>query len=146
MFATTACAAATREFGDKLTLAPFVAGIVTRSADLIYITEQDSEVVAFYRSIRAKDMTDSIFLEALRRPAETRIIRELWSAFFQVRTANDPTGRWRILQEYLEAHLTNLVVFRLPRDAPYEAQYDLYAVGTFDGKTVVGIQMFGVAT
>jgi hypothetical protein len=50
------------------------------------------------------------------------------------------------LQEYLEENLTNLTVFRLPRGQPYSAQYDLYAVGIFNGKTVVGVQMFGVAT
>jgi hypothetical protein len=34
----------------------------------------------------------------------------------------------------------------LPREDPYGAQYDLYAVGLFGGNIVVGVQMFGVAT
>ena len=63
-----------------------------------------------------------------------------------MRTQNDPTRRWGYLKEYLEANLTDLTVFRIPRDAPYGAQYDVYAVGIFNGETVVGIQMFGVAT
>ena len=131
---------------NPMTLSQFVAGIVTRSADLTYVTEQDSEVVAFYRNTRVKEMTDSVFLALLRRPVGTPITGQAWSAFFTLRTQNDATGRWRHLQEYLEANLTNLIVFRLPRDGPYSAQYDLYAVGIFNGETVVGVQMFGVAT
>jgi hypothetical protein len=127
-------------------LAELVGGIVTRSAELNYLTEQDSEVFAFYRNTPVEEISDGAFLAILRRPPETKIIRQSWSSFFETRTRNDGTGRWRALQEYLEASLTSLTVFRLPRDAPYEAQYDLYAVGIFNGNTVVGIQMFGVAT
>ena len=130
----------------SLTLSDFVGGIIVRSKNLNYVTEQDSEVFVFYRNTAVKDMTDSVFLALLRRPAETEIIQQSWSIFFQLRTANDPTGRWRTLQKYLEPNLTNLTIFRLPRGAPYGAQYDLYAVGIFNGDTVVGVQMFGVAT
>lgn len=129
-----------------LTLAEFVGGIAARSANLNYMTEQDSEVFAFYRNTRGGGTTESVLLGLLRRPAETQTIAQSWSAFFRIRTQNDPTGRWGYLQEYLEAHLTELTVFRIPRDSPYEAQYDLYAIGLFNGETVVGIQMFGVAT
>jgi hypothetical protein len=129
-----------------LTLSQFVAGIITRSADLNYVTEQDSEVFAFYRNTPAKEMTNDVFLALLRRPGDTQIVRQSWSTFFQIRTQNDPTGRWGQLQEYLEANLKNPTVFRLPRGAPYGAQYDLYAVGIFNAETVVGVQMFGVAT
>lgn len=128
------------------TLPEFVGGILTRSAELNYVTEQDSEVFVFYRNTPIEEMSDEAFVAILRRPPETKIIRQSWSLFFETRTRNDAAGRWRALQEYLEASLTSLTVFRLPRDAPYEAQYDLYAVGIFNGKTVVGIQMFGVAT
>jgi len=121
-------------------------GIVERSAELVYITEQDSEVFAFYRNTPVKEVTDSVFLAILRRPGETQIVQQSWSSFFQIRVNNDPTGRWGDLKKYLEANLTNLTVFRLPRGAPYGAQYDLYAVGIFNGDTAVGIQMFGVAT
>jgi len=121
-------------------------GIVERSAELVYITEQDSEVFAFYRNTPVKEVTDNVFLAILRRPVETQIIQQSWSSFFQIRVNNDPTRRWGDLKKYLEANLTNLTVFRLPRGAPYGAQYDLYAVGIFNGDTVVGIQMFGVAT
>lgn len=149
-FIGPACHAATdvsRPIGKMpLTLSQFVAGIATRSADLNYLTEQDSEVFAFYRNTSVKQLTDGAFLALLRRPAETQIVRQSWAAFFQTRTQTDPTGRWGQLKEYLEANLTNPVVFRLPRNAPYEAQYDLYAVGIFNGETVVGVQMFGVAT
>ena len=127
------------------TLSHFVGGVVTRSAELNYITEQDSEVFAFYRNTPVKDLTDGVFLTLLRRPSDAKIVRQSWPIFFQLRTQNDPTGRWRHLQEYLEANLTSLTVFRLPRGAPYESQYDLYAVGIFNGQ-VVGVQMFGVAT
>jgi hypothetical protein len=151
VFAGSACHAATDFFPaigktPPLTLSEFTAGIVTRSADLNYVTEQDSEVFAFYRNAPVKELTGGVFLEVLRRPAETQIISQPWSTFFQIRTQHDPTGRWRRLQEYLEENLTNLTVFRLPRGQPYSAQYDLYAVGIFNGKTVVGVQMFGVAT
>ena len=132
--------------GRPLSLAQFVAGIVTRSSDLNYITEQDSEVFAFYRNTPVKVLNDAVFLGLLRRPTETKIVRVSWSTFFQLRTQNDPTGRWRDLQTYLEGNLTDLAVFRLPRASPYDAQYDLYAVGIFNGDTVVGVQMFGVAT
>ncbi len=128
------------------TLPELLGGIVERSAELVYITEQDSEVFAFYRNTPVKEVTDNVFLAILRRPVETQIIQQSWSSFFQIRVNNDPTGRWGDLKKYLEANLTNLTVFRLPRGAPYGAQYDLYAVGIFNGDTVVGIQMFGVAT
>lgn len=150
IFTGPACHAATDtlpQVGNRpLTLSKLVAEIVTRSADLNYVTEQDSEVFAFYRNAPVKELTDTVFVELLRRPAETQIVQQSWSTFFQIRTLNDPTGRWRKFQEYLEANLTNLTVFRLPRNAPYGSQFDLYAVGIYDGDTVVGIQMFGVAT
>ena len=129
-----------------LSLPQFIVGVVTRSGDLTYITEQDSEVFAFYRNTPVKELTDSVFLSLLRRPTNAKIVRQSWSTFFQLRTQNDPTGRWKNLQTYLEGNLTELTVFRLPRAAPYESQYDLYAVGIFNGDTVVGVQMFGVAT
>jgi Nuclease A inhibitor-like protein len=143
-----ACQAADEppSWSGPLTLSQLVVGIVTRSADLNYITEQDSEVFAFYRNTPVDELNTDVFLELLRRPAETDIVRQPWSSFFQLRTQSDSTGRWRELQQYLEANLTNLSVFRLPRDRPYASQYDLYAVGVFNGKTVVGVQMFGVAT
>lgn len=130
----------------RMILSEFVGGILTRSAELNYVTEQDSEVFVFYRNTPVREMSDVAFLAILRRPPETKIIRQSWSSFFETRTRNDPTGRWRALQEYLEANLTGLTVFRLPRGAPYGSQYDLYAVGLFNGETVVGVQMFGVAT
>lgn len=131
---------------ERLTVAQFVDGIVTRSADLTYITEQDSEVFAFYRNTPVKEVTDTVFLGLLRQPLETRVIQQPWPDFFRSRTSLDPTGKWRELQEYLEANMSNLAVFRIPREPPYGAQYDLYAVGLFNGKTIVGIQMFGVGT
>lgn len=150
VLAATACRAATgmsQMIGDKpQSLPDLVGGILVRSADLNFITEQDSEVFVFYRNTQVEELTDQVFLQILRRPAETRIVSQPWSDFFAIRTRNDPTGRWKKLQEYLEANLTNLVIFRITRDAPYDAQYDLYAVGIFNGKTVVGVQMFGVAT
>lgn len=127
-------------------LPQFVAGIVTRSADLNYISEQDSEVFAFYRNTPVTELTDSVFLGLVRRPAETDVTRQSWSTFFKTRTQQDPTGRWRHLQEYLEANLKDPTVLQIRRDEPYGAQYDLYAVGIFNGETVVGVQMFGVAT
>ena len=130
----------------RIILSEFVGGILTRSAALNYVTEQDSEVFVFYRNTPVEEMSDEAFLAILRRPPETKIIRSSWSSFFETRTRNDPTGRWRALQAYLEANLTSLTVFRLPRDTPYGSQYDLYAVGIFNGETVVGVQMFGVAT
>ena len=56
-----------------LTLPQLVAGIVSHSADLNYITEQDSEVFAFYRNTPVTELTDNVFLELLRRPEETQI-------------------------------------------------------------------------
>jgi len=150
MFTGTACHANTSLFSpteiESLTLPKFVGGIVTRSADLVYISEQDSEVVAFYRKAPAKTITSAVFLAILRRSEETEIVQQSFSTFFQIRTNNDPTGRWRILQKYLEANLTDVTIFRVSRDAPYGAQYDLYAVGIFNGDSVVGVQMYGVAT
>jgi hypothetical protein len=131
---------------ERLTVSQLVDGIITRSAELNYITEQDSEVFAFYRNTPVKEISDTVFLTLLRQPLETRIIQQSWSEFFRMQTSRDPTGKWRKLQEYLEANLSNLVVFRIPRNSPYAAQYDLYAVGLFDKNTVVGVQMFGVAT
>lgn len=128
------------------TLGRLVEGIVNRSAHLTYVTEQDSEVFAFYRNTPVKEMTDSVFLGLLRRPEETQMVQQSWFEFFRIRTANDTSGRWRELQLYLEANLTNLIIFRIPRDPPFDAQYDLYAVGIFDKNVVVGVQMFGVAT
>ena len=141
----TACLAATTEQPPE-SLPQFVGGIVSRSGKLIYVTEQDSEVFAFYRNTAVTKITDSVFLDLIRRPPETPITELSWSAFFQIRTNRDATGRWRSLQVYLEANLTQLTVFQIPRDAPYDSQYDLYAVGLFNGNTVVGVQMFGVAT
>lgn len=146
----SACHAATHRH-DAADIRPqtvslFVEGIVTRSAEMVYISEQDSEVFAFYRNTPVKVINDVVFLQLLRRPAQTQIFRESWSGFFAARTRNDPTGRWRNLQEYLEENMSNLTVFRLPREAPHGAQYDLYAVGIFNGHTVVGVQMYGVAT
>ena len=150
MLAVSACHAGTgmppTAVNRPMGLPQFVAGIITRSDGLNYITEQDSEVFAFYRNTPVKELNDAAFLGLLMRPAETKITRVSWSTFFQLRTQNDPTGKWRILQTFLEGNLTQLAVFRLPRAAPYESQYDLYAVGIFDGDTVVGVQMFGVAT
>ena len=138
---STACRASPPE-----TLSRLVEGIVSRSAELTYVTDQDSEVFAFYRNASIAKMSDSVFLDLIRRPPETEINRLSWSAFFQVRTSRDATGRWRNLQLYLEANLTELTVFQIPRDAPYDSQYDLFAVGLFNDNTVVGVQMFGVAT
>lgn len=150
IISSTSCFAATDVHSSiverSLTLPQFVNGVVARSAQLTYITEQDSEVFAFYRNTPVKEVTDTVFLTLLRRPSETRIIQQSWTDFFRVRTSNDPTGQWRELQEYLEANLSNLTIFRIPRDAPYGAQYDLYAVGVFNKNIVVGVQMFGVAT
>lgn len=144
---TFACQTAISMIPDKArTLPEFVSGIVTLSAQLNYITEQDSEVFAFYRNTQVDEMSDSSFLSVLRRPQDDPIIQQPWSTFFQLRTRNDPSGRWKSLQDYLESNMTHLVIFRLPRDAPYAAQYDLYAVGLFNGHTIVGVQMFGVAT
>ena len=128
------------------TLGRLVEGIVSRSAQLNYITEQDSEVVAFYRNTPVKEISDVVFLSLIRRPPETPVTQQSWHEFFRSRSANDSTGRWRELQQYLEANLTNLTIFRIPRDSPYDAQYDLFAVGVFDKNLVVGVQMFGVAT
>lgn len=150
ILAVTACVAAADSHQSiavrSLTVPQVVGGIATRSADLNYITEQDSEVFAFYRNAPVKELTDTVFLTLLRRPAETRIFQQAWSEFFRQRTSNDPGGGWRQLQLYLESNLTNLTVFRIPRDSPYGAQYDLYAVGLLNKTTVVGVQMFGVAT
>jgi len=129
----------------SMTLPKLVSGIVARSAELIYVTEQDSEVFSFYRNAPVTKISERVFLDLLRRPADTTIETESWSAFFQLRTQRDPTGRWRRLQTYLEANLTDRIVYRLPHAAPSDSQYDLYAVGIFNGM-VVGVQMFGVAT
>jgi hypothetical protein len=149
-FAVTRCHAAadvSRSPDESAhTLPQFVSGIITRSAELTYITEQDSEVFVFYRNTPVKELTGAVLLSLLRRPPGSSIQQESWSKFFQLRSINDPTGRWTILRQYLEANLTNVVVFRLPRDDPYGAQYDLFAVGLFSGKIVVGVQMFGVGT
>jgi hypothetical protein len=136
------------EFSDERarTLPQFVGGIITRSAELIYITEQDSEVFVFYRNSPVKELTGAALLSLLRRPSGSPIQQESWSSFFQLRSNTDPTGKWMLLRQYLEANLTNTVIFRLPREDPYGAQYDLYAVGLFGGNIVVGVQMFGVAT
>src|SRR5688572_24518625 len=131
---------------EAITLPKLINGIVMRSAELNYVTEQDSEVFAFYRNSLVNEISEEAFLGLLRRPDETQIIRQSWATFFQLRTQHDSTGRWRHLQEYLEAHLTDHTVLRIPRESPYDSQYDLYAVGLFNGKRVVGIQMFGVAT
>jgi len=144
---TYACQSAVSMIPDKArTLPEFVSGIVTLSAQLNYISEQDSEVFAFYRNTQVDEMSDSSFLSVLRRPPDARITQQSWSAFFQLRTRNDPSGRWKGLQDYLESNMTSLVIFRMPRESPYGAQYDLYAVGLFNGHTIVGVQMFGVAT
>jgi hypothetical protein len=127
-------------------LSQLVGGIVTRSAELTYITEQDSDVFVFYRNTQVAEITDTVLLSLLRRPAGSPVEQQSWSTFVQLRVNTDTTGRWSTLQRYLELNLTNLAVFRLPRGEPYEAQYDLYAVGLFNGTTVVGVQMFGVAT
>lgn len=100
----------------------------------------------FYRNTPVKELTGAVLLALLRRPPGSFIQQEPWSKFFQLRSSTDPTGRWTILREYLEANLTNVVVFRLPRDDPYGSQYDLFAVGLFNGNIVVGVQMFGVGT
>ena len=144
----TAChASSAKSVGNNpRTLSQLLAGIVTRTEDVIYITEQDSEVFAFYRNTPVREMSDARFLDILRLPPDTRIIKQSWSTFFLIQTRKDPNNRWRDLQDYLEANLTNLTVFQLPRDDPYDSQYDLYVVGLFNGDTVVGIQMFGVAT
>jgi hypothetical protein len=144
ILSTAACRAMAN--ASPPTVSHFVSGVVTRSAYLNYITEQDSEVFAFYRNTPVKELTDEVFLGLLMRPKESKIVRQPWPVFFQLRTQGDPTGRWRQLQDYLEANLTNLTVLRLPRDPPYDSQYDLYAVGIFNGGVVVGVQMFGVAT
>ena len=148
LFGCTACHASNaKSIGtDPRTLPQLLAGVVTRTEDLIYISEQDSEVFAFYRNTPVREMSDARFLELLRRPPETRIIKQSWSTFFQIQTRKDPNSRWKVLQDYLEGSLTNLTVFQIPRDEPYDSQYDLYVVGLFNGDTVVGIQMFGVAT
>lgn len=127
-------------------LSEFVGGILTRSMGLNYVTEQDSEVFVFYRNTPVKEISDEAFLAILKRPPETKVVRQSWASFFETRTRNDSTGRWRELQKYLEANLTSLIVFRLPRDEPYGLQYDLYVVGLFNDATVVGVQMFGVST
>jgi hypothetical protein len=123
-----------------------LAGIATRTVDLNYITEQDSEVFAFYRNTSVKKIDESSLLALLRRSDDAQITRQAWSMFFEIRKRNDSTGGWAELQKYLEANLTDVVVFYLPRDPPFDSQYDLYAVGLFHGNTVVGVQMFGVAT
>lgn len=128
------------------TLPQFVGGIIARSAELTYITEQDSEVFVFYRNTPVKELTGAVLLSLLRRPPSSFIQQESWSKFFQLRSNTDPTGRWTILRHYLEENLTNVIVFRLPREDPYGAQYDLFAVGLFRGTIVVGVQMFGVGT
>jgi hypothetical protein len=149
-FSVTRCHASADDSGSSderaNTLPQFVGGIITRSAELTYITEQDSEVFVFYRNTPVKELTGAVLLSLLRRPPGSSIQQESWSKFFQLRSINDPTGRWTILRQYLEANLTNVVVFRLPRDDPYGAQYDLFAVGLFSGNIVVGVQMFGVGT
>ena len=147
LLATTCQAGNATSVGtDARTLSQLLAGIVIRTGDLNYITEQDSEVFAFYRNTAVREMSEARFLELLRLPKETRIIKQSWSTFFKIQTRQDSGSRWRELQEYLEANLTNLTVFKVPRDEPYDSQYDLYVVGLFNGDTVVGIQMFGVAT
>jgi hypothetical protein len=150
VFAATRCHAAandSRALDERArTLPQLVGGIVTRSAELTYVTEQDSEVFVFYRNTPVKELTDAVLLSLLRRPSGSPIQQESWSKFFQLRSNTDPTGRWTILRRYLETNLTNVVVFRLPREDPYGAQYDLYAVGLFSGNIVVGVQMFGVGT
>ena len=146
----TACRAAD-EFSASaqdrpLTLSQFVAGIVTRSSDLKYITEQDSEVFAFYRNATVKEISEPVFLKLIKLPVGSQVIQQSWASFFQMRTQNDPTGGWANLRNYLEANLTNLTVIRVPRASPYDAQYDVYAIGIFNGNLIVGVQMFGVAT
>lgn len=147
----SACAAQTsatsRANGEIATTLPeLVAGIIPRCEGIVYTTEQNSEVFAFYRNTQLTEIKPQAFLMLLRRPSDTVITRGSWDDFFQIRTRNDPTGRWRRLQEYLEANLANTTIFYVSRDEPYDVQYDLYAVGIFNGKTVVGVQMFGVAT
>lgn len=144
----TACHARTigSPRNNPLTLSQFLTGIITRTEKLNYISEQDSEVFAFYRNSRVSEMSDRVFLDILRRPVGTQIIKQSWSSFFQAQRRDDPRSQWSDIEKYLEINLTDLVVYRLPRAAPYEAQYDLYAVGLFNGEIVVGIQMFGVAT
>jgi hypothetical protein len=98
VFAGSACHAATDFFPaigktSPLTLSEFTAGIVTRSADLNYVTEQDSEVFAFYRNAPVKELTGGVFLEVLRRPAETQIISQPWSTSSRVRARAAPTRR-----------------------------------------------------
>ena len=149
MLAATACHAAdaSKSSVEKArTLPQLIGGVVSRSTQLTYITEQDSDVFVFYRNTPVEELTDNVFLSLLRRPAGSLIQQQPWSTFFNLRTSSDPTGRWATLRQYLEANLTNLTVFRISREAPYEAQYDLFAVGIFNGNIVVGVQMFGIAT
>ena len=128
------------------TLPQLIAGIATRTATLTYITEQDSEVFAFYRNTSVRKIDESVLLALLRRSDDAQITRQAWSTFFEIRKRSDKTGGWADLQTYLDANLTDVVVFYLPRDPPFDSQYDLYAVGLFNGNTMVGVQMFGVAT
>src|SRR5690348_3070880 len=59
---TYACQAAISLGRDKVrTLPEFVSGIATLSAQLNYISEQDSEVFVFYRNTPVDEMTDASF-------------------------------------------------------------------------------------
>lgn len=146
LFNCTACNASTAQPKvSRPTLPQLINGIILRTENLNYISEQDSEVFAFYRNTPVHEITDAVFLDLLRRPPGTRIVKQSWSMFFQIQSRKDTSKRWMELQNYLETNLTNLTVVYLPRDAPYDSQYDLYAIGLC-GDRVVGVQMFGVAT
>lgn len=115
-----------------------LAGIQTRAENLVYISEEESDVNAFVIGRNVSILNTETFRSAnpklLFEPIEDFDV----DTFFARLEKRDEA--WTELRDYLEAHLTQLHIFKVGN-----IRRDIYAVGLFQGH-IVGVRMFAVET
>lgn len=140
ILALTTLSASAQEF-TKTRISPLgnlLAGIQDRSDSLRYISEEDWDVNAFVIGRNVSVLNAQTFKAANPKVLYETVEELLVNDFFARLESQD--YRWTRLKNYLEAHLTEIHVFKVG-----DVRRDVYAVGLFDGH-IVGVRMFAVET
>lgn len=130
---------------SALTFPELISGIQTRSEGLVFISETDSDVVVWYRNRTVDSLSEAEFKRVAKIPPLATVEIVPFDQLFTRLVDLDKTGQWLILRDYLESNLQDYKVFRVPRPAPYERTFDVYAVGLFENK-VIGIHVVSLET
>ncbi len=140
VFALTTLSAFAQDF-SKTRISPLgnlLAGIQNRADELVYISEEESDVNAFVIGRSVSALNAEVFKQANPKIMFETVEDFDKETFFTRLEKQDE--RWTRLKNYLEANLAQIHVFKVG-----DVRRDVYVVGLFDGH-IVGVRMFAAET